>query len=88
MQADDDGVVEAYQVMQMVGATEDEIRILEAKCFIRVLNEDLVAFLQDWNEHNLIRADRIVPSIYRPLLIKLMPELKLLTPRQRADLKK
>ncbi|WP_447405734.1 hypothetical protein [Clostridium perfringens] len=58
MRADDDGIVEAFNVLRMTGATEDDLRILVSKGYIRVLNEDLVTYIIDWKEHNKIRADR------------------------------
>ena len=38
MAADDDGIVEAYPIMQMVNASEDDLRLLAAKGFVKVLN--------------------------------------------------
>ena len=70
LHADDDGVVEGYNVMRMTSCTEDDLKILVAKEFIIVLNEDLVSYVTHWNEHNLIRGDRRVPSIYKDLLIQ------------------
>ena len=88
MRADDDGVVEGFNVLRMTGATEDDLKVLVAKDFIKVLNEDLVSYVTDWKEHNKIRADRKVDSIYKDLLLKVLPDVKLLEPKQRADLKK
>lgn len=68
MMADDDGIVEAYSVMTQTKATEDDLRVLVAKGFIRILNDDLVSFICDWNTNNSIRADRYHPSIYAELL--------------------
>ncbi len=85
MAADDDGIVEAYPIMQMVNASEDDLRLLAAKGFVKVLNEDLVTYILDWQENNKIRADRKVNSIYKDLLLQIMPETSLIEPRQRAD---
>lgn len=71
MQADDDGIVEAFPVMRLTGATEDDLRVLASKGFVRVLNEDLVTYISDWKRNNLIKKDRYTPSIYRELLIQL-----------------
>lgn len=71
MQADDDGIVEAFTVMRTTGATEDDLRVLAAKGFVRVLNEDLVTHITDWKLNNLIKKDRYHPSIYQPLLIQI-----------------
>jgi len=74
LNADDDGVVEGYNVMRMINCTEDDLHILVAKSFVIVLNEDLVTYITDWTEHNLIRPDRKVDSIYKNLLIKIIAD--------------
>lgn len=71
LNADDEGVVEGFNVMRMIGSTEDDLKILVVKEFVIVLNEDLVTFIVHWNEHNLIRADRMVDSMYKNLLVKI-----------------
>lgn len=71
MQADDDGVVEAFAVMRTTGATEDDLRVLCSKGFVTVLNEDLVTYITDWKRNNLIKNDRYHPSIYADLLVKI-----------------
>ncbi|WP_050413632.1 hypothetical protein [Clostridium botulinum] len=88
MRADDDGVVEGFNVLRMTGATEDDLRVLTSKGFIQVLNEDLVSYIIDWTEHNKIRADRKVDSIYKDLLLKVIPNVPLLEAKARADRKK
>lgn len=71
MAADDDGVVEAFSVMRMTGAVEDDLKVLVSKGFITVLNEDLVAYIEDWSKNNQIRKDRYQPSIYQNLLVQI-----------------
>ena len=73
MAADDDGVVEAYTVMRTTGANEDDLRVLAAKRFIKVLNDDLVSYILDWPKNNQIRKDRYHPSIYASLLAQVLP---------------
>lgn len=75
--ADDDGIVEAYPVMCILGAKEDDLKILVSKNFVTVLNSDWVTFINDWLEHNTIRADRKTDSIYKELLLQVMPEAKI-----------
>lgn len=87
LSADDDGVVEAFQVMRIAGFAEDDLKVLAAKGLVKVLNEDLVTFILDWREHNLIRSDRKINSIYKNLLLQFVPESELIEPRKRADLK-
>ena len=88
LNADDDGVVEAFTIMRQVMASQDDLRILVAKGFVKLLNDDMVAYIMDWRENNKIRADRKTDSLYKDLLLKVMPDADLLASRQRADVKK
>lgn len=88
LNADDDGVVEAYTVMNLAGCTEDDLRVLVAKGFVKVLNEDLVTYITDWNENNHLRPDRKIDSIYQDLLVSVIPDVQLIEKRPRADAKK
>lgn len=85
LNADDDGIVEAYNVLNSTGASEDDLRILVAKGFVYVLNEDLVTYIMDWTENNRIRADRKIDSVYKDLLLQIIPDVKLIQKRDRAD---
>lgn len=71
MQADDDGIVEAFSVMRTTGATEDDLRVLASKGFVTVLNDDLVTYIADWRRNNLIKNDRYHPSVYHEMLVQL-----------------
>lgn len=73
MAADDDGVVEAYPIMVQTRATEDDLRVLISKGYVTLLNEDLVAYITNWHDNNTIRADRYKPSIYKDLIVQLVP---------------
>lgn len=68
MDADDDGCVEAFGVIRKTGATEDDLRVLVSKGFVRVINDDLVTYIQHWNINNHIRKDRYHPGIYKTLI--------------------
>ncbi len=74
LNADDDGIVEAYTTIKQIGATEDDLKVLVAKGFCTVLNEDLVTYITDWRENNKLRADRKIDSIYKDLLIQMVPD--------------
>ncbi|WP_144065860.1 hypothetical protein [Levilactobacillus brevis] len=71
--------------MRQVGAGDDDLKLLEAKGFVKVLNEDYVTYILEWRENNRLRADRKTDSIYRKLLLKVMPEVNLLGTKPRAD---
>lgn len=87
LNADDDGIVEAYTTIKQIGATEDDLKVLVAKGFCTVLNEDLVTYITDWRENNKLRADRKIDSIYKDLLLQMVPDADLQQARRRADLK-
>ena len=70
LRADDDGVAEAYPIMKLLGTAPDNFKVLLAKGLIKQLNEDQVVVITDWLEHNSIRPDRKVDSMYKELLIE------------------
>lgn len=70
LSSDDDGVVEAFPIVRMIGAKEDSLGLLVVKKFILPLNDDMVYFITDFEEQNKIRADRVQPSRYRELLLE------------------
>ena len=70
LSSDDDGVVEAFPIVRMIGAKEDSLGLLVVKKFILPLNDDMVYFVTDFEEQNKIRADRVQPSRYRDLLLE------------------
>ena len=65
---DDDGVVEAFPILRMIGASEDNLGLLVVKRFVKPLNEEMVYFVVDFHEQNTVRRDRYTPSIYKDLL--------------------
>lgn len=78
MNADDDGIVEAYTVINLVRVQEDDLRVLYSKGFVNILNEDLVTYITDWRQQNKIRPDRKKDSIYANLLMEVEPDIVLL----------
>lgn len=87
LNADDDGIVEAYTTIKQIGATEDDLKVLAAKGFCTVLNEDLVTYITDWRENNKLRADRKIDSIYKDLLLQMVPDVDVQQMANRADRK-
>lgn len=90
MAADDDGCVEAFSVMRMTGATEDDLRVLVSKGFVRLLNEDMVSYICDWRVNNQIRRDRYHEGRYKGLIgnecaVGLLPDNQMATKRQPID---
>lgn len=71
MKADDDGFVEAFTVMRTTGTGEEDLRALESRGFVRILNDDLLSWIPDWLENNQIKGDRYHPSMHRDLLLQL-----------------
>lgn len=66
--SDDDGVVEAFPVVRMIGVSEDSLGLLIVKDFIRPLNNEMVYFIVDFHEQNTIKKDRYKKSVYHELL--------------------
>jgi hypothetical protein len=83
--ADDDGILEAYPLLKLLGLASDNFKLLQAKGYIKQLNEDQVIVITDWVEHNYIRADRKVDSIYKNLLVEVAPEIKTIEAKPRSD---
>ena len=63
--ADDDGFIDSpKKIMRMLGATEDDLKLLLAKQFI-IAFESGVIVIKHWRIHNYIRGDRYKPTFYR-----------------------
>ena len=87
LNADDDGIVEGFPVLNLIRANEDDLRVLVSKGFVQILNEDLVSYIVDWREQNTLRPDRKVDSLYKDLLLQINPDVELLEMKERSDTK-
>lgn len=64
MRADDDGFVNSpKKIMRMIGASEDDLRMLAARKFI-IPFENGVVVIKHWRIHNYIRKDRYNETTY------------------------
>lgn len=62
LDADDDGFINAPRsIMRMIGAKEDDMKVLVAKQFV-IPFESGVVVIKDWKIHNYIQNDRYKPS--------------------------
>lgn len=77
MDADDDGIVEAFTVMRTVGAAQKDLKALEASGLVKILNENLVTYITDWLSNNTIRPSRKTDSYYQELLLSVVPDAEL-----------
>lgn len=82
---DDDGVVEAFPIVRMIGASEDSLGLLVIKNFIKPLNDEMVYFVVDFHEQNTIRKDRYKPSKYKPLINSKLNDNQMTTTWQPND---
>lgn len=65
MSGDDDGFIgNAKTIRRMIGASEDDLKILMAKEFI-IPFESGVVVIKDWKVHNYIRKDRYSETVYK-----------------------
>lgn len=71
MRADDDGFVSSpKRVTAMIGANQDDLKLLVAKGFIIVL-EDGIIVIRHWKQNNYIQSDRHKKTIYQSQLAAL-----------------
>lgn len=63
MGADDDGFVGPKRIMRMIGASEDDLKILTVKKFV-IPFESGVIVIRHWKVNNLVRKDWYRPSTH------------------------
>lgn len=64
MTADDDGFVNnPKRIQRVIGANEDDLKLLIAKKFI-IAFESGVVVIKHWKINNAIRSDRYTPTVY------------------------
>jgi hypothetical protein len=64
MRADDDGFINnPKKIMRMIGASEDDIKLLITKRFIIIFDSGVVV-VKHWRMHNLLRKDRYTETQY------------------------
>ena len=65
MRADDDGFINnPKKIQRMVGAMDDDLRILIARKFIIPFESGIVV-IKHWKIHNYIRSDRYKETVYQ-----------------------
>lgn len=65
MRADDDGFVDnPRKIQRIVGATDDDLRILIGKRYILAFESGVIV-IKHWRLHNYIRKDRYTPTLYK-----------------------
>ena len=64
MRADDEGFINnPKKIQRMIGASDDDIKVLIAKSFIIPFESGIVV-IKHWKIHNYIRGDRIKNTVY------------------------
>ena len=75
MRADDDGFINnPKKIQRMIGASDDDLKLLIAKRFI-ITFESGVVVIKHWRIHNYIQSDRYKPTVYaeEKALLKVKP---------------
>lgn len=63
MRADDEGFINnSKKIQRMIGASDDDMKLLIAKKFIIVFDSGVIV-IKHWKLHNYIRGDRISPTL-------------------------
>ena len=64
MRADDDGFINnPKKIQRMVGAADDDLKVLIAKNFIIPFESGIVV-IKHWRIHNYLQSDRYKPTVY------------------------
>lgn len=64
MRADDDGFINnPKRIQRMIGATEDDLKLLIAKSFVLVFESGVIV-IKHWRINNYIRSDRYKSTVY------------------------
>lgn len=72
MRADDDGFVNnPKKIQRMIGASDDDLKLLIAKRFLLAF-ENGVVVIKHWRMHNLLRKDRYNPTQYQEQMEQLL----------------
>ena len=72
MRADDDGFINApKKIQRIIGASDDDLRVLIAKRFI-IAFETGVVVIKHWRIHNYIQSDRYTETVYQDEKAQLM----------------
>lgn len=65
MRADDDGFINnPKKIQRMIGASDDDCKLLIAKRFILTFESGVIV-IKHWRIHNYIRTDRYKPTVYQ-----------------------
>lgn len=71
MRADDDGFINSpKKIQRMIGASDDDLKVLITKKFI-IPFESGVVVIKHWRIHNYIQKDRYKPTVYREEMARL-----------------
>lgn len=86
LDSDNDGIVEAYGVMRMIGAADDDLRVLAERGMVYVLNEEWITYICNFQKFNKFDPRNFQVSRHRSLLVRLHPEIEkeLIKPMQRS----
>jgi len=65
MRADDDGFVHnPKKIMRMIGAAEDDMKVLLTKRYLLMFDSGVIV-IKHWRLHNTIQKDRYKPTLYQ-----------------------
>ena len=72
MRADDDGFVASpKKIQRMIGASDDDLKVLIGKQFI-IPFEKGICVIKHWKIHNYIQKDRYTPTFYKTEMAQLI----------------
>lgn len=88
MRADDDGFIgNAKSILRMIGAGEDDFRLLVDEGYLKTFDSSVVAIVH-WKTHNYIQKDRYKPTVYRKEKDLMYPKKEETKPEEKEKVKK
>lgn len=87
LNSDIDGIVEAFSVMRIINASEADLMLLNTLQYIKILNNDWVTYIMNFTSFNNLDGRDAKGSIYRDLLIKVIPDVNLVALKKRPKKK-
>lgn len=84
LNADDDGIVDAWGVARLIGSSEDDFKLLIAKGYIVPL-EDMLIWIRHFSINNTLNPSKINYGIHRRLLLKTVPDAPLVWKKEEQE---
>ena len=75
--ADDEGIVDVFPVMKLlsIGSIGTFKELVDSRFVVRLIKDDFIAYIQEWDEMNHVPENRFTASKYHSLKVRVLAEL-------------